>query len=476
MITSRTSSLVDQREFPKPSFQHPSPASIVRMRWGVWRRSVWTSALLFGMGAITTSCGSDDKKGGKPTEVVEVPVNPPCQNALKAECGAECDRDSDCENGLYCDASKCTAQCTVGGGQCDGTCSPRGRCDGEVRTQMVETLPDIDGPVIMVPTAGSNGGVGAACATGSATASLANINMFLMFDQSSSMNENNRWQNATAALVAFLQAPESGGIKIALRFFGSDEPAVGCNIDDCSVEACSQPLIDLGELKAEAGSGDAHEQALVSAIESRQPNPVGLGTPISAALDGAVSWAEDFTDNAPAGERAVVVFVTDGEPSGCVRQTNAIAAIAGRGAGNGVMTFAVGLQGSSEAQLNAIAREGGSGSGIFVGDGNAQQDLLEALNAIRGRALACDFPLPSGQNVDPRKINVTFTSESGDPQQWNKVDNQGACGNNNGWYFDDPNDPSSVILCPTSCETASSEPEAKLEVILGCETNVPLTL
>lgn len=473
MTTPRTSSLVDQREFHKlPT----SSTSFRRTPWGFWRRSLWGSALLFGAGALTTSCGSEEK-GGKSTQVVEVPVNPPCENTLKAECGKECEEDKDCRNGLYCDANKCTAQCTVGGGQCEGTCSPRGRCDGDIRMQPVETLPDIDGPIIAQPTStNGGGGVGAACATGSATATLSNINMFLMFDQSSSMRQNNRWQNAQAALTAFLRAPESGGIKIALRFFGSDEPVAGCNIDDCSVEACSQPLIDLGELKTETGAADPHEQALVEAIESREPNPVGLGTPILAALDGAVSWAENFTASAPEGERAVVVFVTDGQPSGCGNATNTIAAVAARGARNGVMTFTVGLQGSSEEQLNAIARQGGTGSGIFVGDGNAQEDLLEALNAIRGRALACDFPLPTGQNVDPRKINVTFTADSGESQQWNKVDNEGACGNNNGWYFDDPSDPSSVILCPTSCETASSKPEAKLEVILGCETNAPLAL
>jgi hypothetical protein len=462
MFESRISPLVEQRR------------SAVRMqRAGLFRSMFAYSLLVVPVGLVLGSCGSDDKKGtGQTGKLVEVPVNPPCQNALEDQCGEECERDADCDNGLYCEAQKCTAQCTTNGGQCDGVCSSRGRCDGELRTTTVEVPPDSDDPIISVP---SSGGVGAACATGSATATLANINMFLMFDQSSSMEENNRWENATAALVSFLQAPESAGIKIALRFFGSDEPARGCNIDDCSVEACSQPLIELGELTTATGGGDQHEQQLVQAIESRQPNPPGLGTPIAAALDGAVSWAEDFNSGAPDTERAVVVFVTDGEPTGCGNNTNTIAAIAGRGADNGVMTFAVGLQGSNENQMNAIAREGGSRTGIFVGDGNAQEDLLAALNAIRGQALACDFPLPRGENVDANKINVTFTPQSGQPEQWTKVNNEAACDDNDGWYFNDANNPTSVVLCPASCETASSDPDAKLEVILGCETNTPLT-
>jgi hypothetical protein len=125
--------------------------------------------------------------------------------------------------------------------------------------------------------------------------------------------------------------------------------------------------------------------------------------------------------------------------------------------------------------MNAIASQGGSGQGIFVGDGNAETDLLDALNAIRGRALACDFPLPNGQNIDPSKINVTFTPESGSATQWSNVSGEGACGNTSSWYYDDPTAPTSVVLCPAACEEATSSPGAKLEVVLGCQTNVPVT-
>jgi hypothetical protein len=320
---------------------------------------------------------------------------------------------------------------------------------------------------------GGGNPTGAACATGSSQATLANVNMFLMFDQSSSMNQSNRWDNATAALVQFLQAPETGGIKIALRFFASDEPAAGCNIQECNVEACAQPLVDLGELTDAAGDG--HETLLVNAIESRVPNDQGPGTPISAALQGAVNWGIDFNSTAPDTERAVVVFVTDGEPSGCEQGTNDIADIAAEGEAAGVLTFPVGLEGSNEQLMNAIAREGGTGEAIFVGDGNAEQDLLAALNAIRGKALACDFPLPTGNNVDPSKVNVTFTSESGAEEQWSKVTNGDACGSNKAWHYNSETNPSSVVLCPTACEVASGSPGAKLDVVFGCETNKPVT-
>lgn len=446
-------------------------SGVVGVRAGALR---WGRALALG-GALTAmltlGCSSEKEKGGT---TITRPANPPCSNELSGDCGEACEKDSDCGDGLFCKDAQCTAECTPSGGQCNGTCSEQGRCQGTVKTEDIDVVEPDDGINVDVPinpNPGSPGG--AACATGSSKATLANVNMFLMFDQSSSMTERNRWGNATAALVRFLQAPESGGLKIALRFFASDEPAVGCNIDACNVDACAQPLIELGELTS--ASGDAHELTLVNAIESRSPNGVGLGTPISAALQGAINWGIAFNSTAPETERAVVVFVTDGEPSGCQRNTNEIAAIARAGAQEGVLTFSVGLEGSSESLMNAIAREGGSGEAIFVGDGNAEEDLLVALNAIRGRALACDFPLPTGNNVDPSKVNVTFTQESGDEEQWAKVGNEAACAGNKGWHYNSESEPTSVVLCPASCEVASSSPGAKIDVVFGCETNKPVT-
>lgn len=439
---------------------------VARLRWG--RALAWGAAL---SSMLTLGCSSEKEKGGT---TITRPVNPPCSNELAGDCGEACENDSDCGGGLFCKDAQCTAECTPGGGQCDGTCTDEGRCQGTVKTEDIDVVEPDDGINVGIPSGTSPvPGGGAACATGSSKATLANVNMFLMFDQSSSMTERNRWDNATAALVRFLQAPESGGLKIALRFFASDEPAAGCNVDQCNVDACAQPLIDLGELTSAAG--DAHESTLVNAIQSRSPNGRGPGTPISAALQGAVNWAIEFNSTAPETERAVVVFVTDGEPSGCEQNTNRIAAIAGAGAEEGVLTFSVGLEGSSESLMNAIAREGGSGDAIFVGDGNAEEDLLTALNAIRGRALACDFPLPTGDNVDPSKVNVTFTRESGEEEQWTKVSNEAACAGNQGWHYNSENAPTSVVLCPASCEVASASPGAKIDVVFGCETNKPVT-
>lgn len=419
---------------------------------------------------VLSACGSKEDDGAG---TITRPANPPCSNELAGDCGGTCEEDGECGDGLYCKSGACTADCTTSGGQCDGTCSDRGRCDGTIKT-VTEPAVNPDQGIDIGGIGGGGGGGGAACATGSSEAKLANVNMFLMFDQSSSMLENDRWDRATAALVQFLQSPETGGIKVALRFFASDEPAAGCNIQECNVEACSQPLVQLGELTEASGAGDAQEDVLVDAIQSRVPNEQGPGTPISAALQGAVNWSMDFNATAPDTERAVVVFVTDGEPSGCDQNTGNIAAIAAQGLEADVLTFAVGLQGAPEDLMNAIAREGGTDEAIFVGDGNAEEDLLTALNAIRGKAMSCEFDLPNSANVDPSKVNVTLTV--GDTEeQWNKVNNAGECGSSKAWHYDSETSPTSVVLCPSACDVASSTPGARIDVVFGCETGKPVT-
>ena len=45
--------------------------------------------------------------------------------------------------------------------------------------------------------------------------------------------------------------------------------------------------------------------------------------------------------------------------------------------------------------MDRIALAGGTTQGIFVSDGvNTQQELLDALGAIRGQVLDCDFAMP----------------------------------------------------------------------------------
>jgi hypothetical protein len=332
---------------------------------------------------------------------------------------------------------------------------------------------------------GGNGTVidpNSACATGTAKASLAGVNMFVMFDRSSSMSERaggrnspSRWELTSAALDAFFASTDAAGLNLALRFFPHDMPAAGCNQDGCDAAACGMPLVELGTLTPEKAPADAHEQALIAATAASAPGMAGAGTPIFAALGGALKWASAQHQKTP-GENTVVVLVTDGEANGCGNEIGPIAKLASDAlAADGTRTYAIGLTGSLEADMDAIAMAGGTTKGIFVADGaNTQQELLDALGAIRGAILVCDFPMPTpkpGVEVEPAFINVNFTPSSGTKSTLGQVSGEASCANSQGWYYDDPTNPGRIILCPSTCEVVTADPMASLEILLGCPTS-----
>jgi hypothetical protein len=320
-----------------------------------------------------------------------------------------------------------------------------------------------------------------ACAKGSANASLSGVNMFVMFDRSSSMNQKadkasgkTRWELTSAALNAFFASGNAAGLKLALRFFPHDKPSTGCNQDGCDVNACAMPLVPLDVLTADAAPTDKHEQALTDATTASAPGMAGQGTPISAALGGALQWAAAQRKLTP-NENSVVVLVTDGQANGCDTDIDVISKLAADAlAEAGVRTYAIGLTGSQEADMDQIAKDGGTEKGIFVADGaDTQKQLLDALGAIRGQILDCDFPMPQpkpGVDVNPSLINVNYTPGSGTKSTLTQVADTAACTASGGWYYDDPAVPTRISLCKSTCDTVTADPKAALEILLGCAT------
>lgn len=303
-----------------------------------------------------------------------------------------------------------------------------------------------------------------ACATSSAEATLVPVTMFITVDKSGSMGDSNKWNNAKAAFLAFFADPNASSLRVALRFW----PADGCDDSSCSVDACSQPKVGVGPL-----SDPAQVQSLTSAFNATSP---GGGTPMSAALGGATKWASDYVAQTNGTERAVVILVTDGEPNGCDED---ISHIAGQAAtafdAAGVQTFAVGLAGSNQATMDAIAAGGSTSQGFFIGNGNAQADLLAALQQIQKSTVACEFTMPvpeNGEKVDPTKVNVSYTpGDGGKAVTLGQVTGAGACTDaQGGWYYDDPIHPKTITLCPSTCAAVQSDDGAKMEIVLGCDT------
>ena len=330
-------------------------------------------------------------------------------------------------------------------------------------------------------------------------AMLVPVNMFVMFDRSGSMDDEadeasgaTRWDLASAALTMFFQDPTASGLGVALRFFPHDLPAAGCQGGDdevCDAAACSQPLVPLSaaptvtlpKLMTESAPADTHEAALVGAIMSSAPGDDpdnGGGTPIYAALDGALRWASAYQIAHPfPQQQTVVVFVTDGAPNGCEEDFDIISELAADAyATTGVTTYTIGLTGSNENDMEQVA-QAGNGDSFFVDDGPmAAQDLVAALQAIQGSVLDCDFAIPTptdGGMADPSQVNVQYTAMPGAaPVGFTQVPSAADCSTSQSWYYDNPAAPTRIHLCPNVCDTVRANPTAGISVAIGCATIV----
>jgi hypothetical protein len=344
---------------------------------------------------------------------------------------------------------------------------------------------DIVGDAGLGGNTGTGGGAGGAggditnfepCAEVTESASVVPVNMYIMVDKSGSMDDMNKWTDAVASFTAFFQDPNAAALNVALRFWpdGACTAPAPPNANDpvacaAAAPACATPAVALGPL-----SDPTHQQALVNAFAMTMP---AGGTPMSAALEGGIQWGQATLMTNP-GERAVVVLLTDGDPNGCDEDPAAIAAIAAAGfANDGIFTYAVGLSGSNEATMNQIAMAGGSTAGVFIGSGNAQQDLLDAMLVIAGDVVQCTFgvPAPADANdvLDPKLVRVEYTDgASGTTGILPHVADEAACGMQGGWYYDDNANPTTITLCSSTCNDVQADVSAALEVALGCECNV----
>ena len=128
-----------------------------------------------------------------------------------------------------------------------------------------------------------------------------------------------------------------------------------------------------------------------------------------------------------------------------------------------------GSQGGSQSGLNNPQQHGPgwrTGSAFVVGTStNAGAQFLGAMNAIRqANDVACTIPMPqppSGELIDYTKVSVTYSTGGGAPTAltWNA---SSACGASGGFYYDRDTNPSTILLCPTTCTTVQADATAKL--------------
>ncbi|MBK8999107.1 MAG: VWA domain-containing protein [Myxococcales bacterium] len=330
-------------------------------------------------------------------------------------------------------------------------------------------------------TEDDGGGVGDACAAITAKAEPKPLDMYIMLDKSGSMGTDcnigattaSKWCYAVNALNGFFTSPSAPGMGVALQYF----PITGYACTGAGGTEAT-PAVALGQLPGNLG-------ALQGSLNSAVPN--GSNTPIEAGLRGLI----DYTGKNKQPNRVMIaILITDGAPNACNTSGTYMAGLASAHfTATGIRTFVIGMTGANFTTLEQIAAGGGTtthpdnvpgvtdscGNGAGpcyhwnVGAGNPQA-FVAALQAIQQSAVGCQYGMPTSDAgiIDPDKIEVQYTPGGGSPQKLPRVNNAAACGTADGWYYDNNTSPTTILLCPASCTKVTGDPNAKIDIVLGC--------
>jgi len=334
-------------------------------------------------------------------------------------------------------------------------------------------IPDVtftyDGPVEQ------DGSVGDACAATTVKAESAPLDMYIMFDNSTSMGTDcnlgsttaSKWCYSINALDTFFKSVSAGN-GVALQYF----PKCWKSQAECSTGAsCAVAEVPLGQLPGNL-------TALETSLNNNLPNGT---TPTEAALRGLAQYT---TANKQAGREMIGILITDGVPEACDTNVNTLAGIVQAHYQNDkIKTFVIGMTGADYNKLEAIASPGGAsahtancGGGIGptcfhydVGNGNAAA-FTAVLQAIQKSAVACQYNMPSTDAgiVDPTKVEVQYSVGGVPPaQKLPHVNDANSCGSG-GWYYDSNSNPKTLYLCPNTCSVVQVDSNAKIDISLGC--------
>jgi uncharacterized protein YegL len=294
-----------------------------------------------------------------------------------------------------------------------------------------------------------------ACTSIGAAAHRVPLDIVFLIDQSGSMS-GPKWIGTSTALTTFFNDPASANIGAGLVFFPR-------SAWDCVTEHYKTLDVPIDLLPS-------HAFALTNALPA---DAKGTGTPTYGAIKGALMAATAHQDAHPT-HKVILVLATDGDPNGCADDSIELVADLAKSARNynGVLTYVIGVAGSTVSNLNKVAAAGGTTAAYDVTSDISQFSAKMA--EIRKVALACDFelpPPPMGQQLDPYKVNFSYTPKgTGKPALLPRANDFADCNGQPGWYFDSNTAPTKIILCPASCTTVQNDNSAKVDVLFGCKS------
>lgn len=342
------------------------------------------------------------------------------------------------------------------------------------------------GNVLLQGSGGHTGpilGIPDACASRDLAAEQLPVDMYIMFDQSSSMASavpganppTTWWAQAQVGVAGFVQDPRANGIGVGIQFFpfhGLTDP----NKDPTSPSSsCYIPNYVTPEV--EIGLLPGNSAAIVSSIQAHAPTTF---TPTAAALQGAIQHMQAWGPQHP-GRQPVVVLVTDGFPTECDPQDPSLIAQIAKAAYEGtprVLTFVVGFQ-DAEAldNLSQIAKAGGTVNAFLIKGGDIGAQFVDAMLGISATPLSCTFDIPPSpdaktESIDLNNVSVVYTPSANHvPLAITRLTNAGECDSaSDGWYYDAPPPQSKQInMCPQTCQKFAA---GVMHIEYGCQPAV----
>ncbi|WP_338091891.1 VWA domain-containing protein [Sorangium cellulosum] len=332
------------------------------------------------------------------------------------------------------------------------------------------------------PTGGDGGtGAGQACATQTATTELQPVYLAFAFDVSGSMGANNepwhdrtlKWDPIVAATKQFFADPESEGLTASLTFFPSGR-------NTCSTRSYERPDVAMTPLPSE-DFADAIDE-----ITPETDDDWRMGTPTAFVVGGTFSFIEERRAENPG--KYVIVLVTDGYPQLCNNENsiNAVVARVETALESNVSTYVIGVANpdvedapDNVSNLHDIAAAGGTGDAFVIdtGDPDATAAAFNAaIDQIRGSAISCTLPIPAapdGRTFDKQRVRVTYTSGTNPPTT---LDYDQECEAESAWRYDNPQNPTQIVLCDSTCGKVQADPAASLGVDFTCEDVIQIPL
>jgi hypothetical protein len=103
-----------------------------------------------------------------------------------------------------------------------------------------------------------------------------------------------------------------------------------------------------------------------------------------------------------------------------------------------------------------------------------------ATAVVASARLNCEWVIPEppeGEELQANLVNVIYSDGSGQGFMFGYVETLDNCTDvEHGWYYDNPDTPTIIYICPQTCDWIQGQVGAQITVQFGCETQwVPET-